>query len=125
MLADSRVVAMLATTRPDRARTFFADVLGLALIEEHDFALVFDAAGARLHVQKVEAFTPQPFTAVGWRVEDLRGAMTGLVAAGAKFERFDGMEQDGLGVWTPPGGTAGVCWFKDPDGNLLSLTQFA
>ena len=41
---------------------------------------------------------------------------------GVRFEQYAGMDQDERGVWTAPGG-AKVAWFKDPDGNTLSLTQ--
>ena len=71
---------------------------------------------------RVEAFTPQPFTVLGWQVADLDSAIRGLTRAGVAFERFDGLEQDELGAWAAPGGTR-IAWFKDPDGNLLSISQ--
>lgn len=123
MLGAHPIKAMLATTRPDEARRFYVEVLGLTLVEEHDFAILLESAGTRVHLQKVAAFAPQPFTALGWAVPDVRAAAQALAARGVVFERFAGMEQDEDGIWTPPGGTAGVCWFKDPDGNLLSLSR--
>ena len=125
MLGDKPVMAMLATTQPDRAKAFYGDVLGLKLVEDAWFAVVFMAGGTRLHIQKLEEkFTPHPFTAMGWRVPDIKAAVAELSSKGVKFERYPGMTQDEAGIWTPPDGVAKVCWFKDPDGNTLSMTQF-
>lgn len=121
MLEDCKIEAMLATAQPDAAKSFYTGVLGLRLVEEHRFAIVCEGAGTRLRLQKVAAFTPHPFTALGWVVPDLRAKVKALVAVGVAFERFEGLAQDEYGVWTPPGTATGVCWFKDPDGNLLSL----
>jgi len=122
MLGQEKLVAMLATSNPAAARAFFEDTLGLTFVADHPHALLFDTANARLMIQKMEAVTPRAGTTLGWRVEDLRGVMRGLIARGVVFERFDGMEQDELGVWSPAGPATGVAWFKDPDGNLLSLS---
>jgi catechol 2,3-dioxygenase-like lactoylglutathione lyase family enzyme len=123
MLTRARLMAFAATAKPDEARHFYADVLGLPLTEESPFALVFDVAGTMLRVQKVEAFVPAGHTALGWQVDDIRGTIHKLAQRGIRMERFDGLPQDESGVWTTPDG-AGVAWFKDPDGNILSLTQF-
>jgi catechol 2,3-dioxygenase-like lactoylglutathione lyase family enzyme len=123
MLHDSKLQPMLATTRPEDAKRFFGDLLGLRLVEEDPFALTFDGADFQLRLNKAPAFTPQPFTVLGWRVPDVRVAARDLAAKGVTFERFEGLDQDEVGVWTPPGGAGGVCWFKDPDGNLLSLSH--
>ncbi len=125
MLGECKIIAFTQTTQPERARIFYGEVLGLKLLEETPFAVVFSAGGTRLHVQKVRELAPLPFTALGWSVPDIKAAVDQLSKKGVKFERFPGMEQDGRGIWTPPGTTVKVCWFKDPDGNLLSLTQFS
>lgn len=122
MLGGCAITAMLATTDPEAARRFYSEVLGLTLTSEDQFALVYDAGGTPLRLQKVAACTPHPFSALGWRAPDVRAAARALAAKGVRFERFEGMEQDELGVWTPPGATRGVCWFKDPEGHLLSLS---
>jgi len=122
-LANSDVIAFVATTQPQKARAFYCDILGLALEEDSPFALVVRAANANLRIQKVQAFSPLPFTAMGWKVADVFATANQLVGKGVRFERFDGMNQDDQGIWTSPSG-ARICWFKDPDGNLLSLTQF-
>lgn len=122
MLGEQQIKARIATARPAEARRFYAEVLGLRVLVEHEFAILRDGGGTRVHLQKVDAFTPQPFTALGWTVADLREVAARLAARGVVFEQFEGMAQDDLGVWTPPGSGHGVCWFKDPDGNLLSLS---
>ena len=122
MLARCEVVGFLATIRPSDARAFYCDVLGLEFVQDGPFALVVGAANATVRIQKVPAFTPLPFTAMGWKVDDVRETALSLVAKGVRFERFEGMSQDDVGVWVSPSG-ARVCWFRDPDGNLLSLTQ--
>jgi catechol 2,3-dioxygenase-like lactoylglutathione lyase family enzyme len=121
-LGSSAVMAFVATTDAARATTFYRDVLGLELLSDEPYALVFDAGGTLLRAQKVEEHEPPCHTVLGWRVDDIRGVIADLVARGVTFERFPFFEQDDLGVWATPGG-ASVAWFKDPDGNTLSLTQ--
>lgn len=123
MLSERPIQPMLAITDPQAAKRFYGDLLGLRLLEEDPFALTYDGANVPLRLNKAPAFTPQHFTVLGWRVPDVRAAARDLADRGVVFERFEGMEQDDLGVWTPPGGAGGVCWFKDPDGNLLSLSH--
>jgi hypothetical protein len=97
-------------------------VLGLALVADEPFALVFDLAGTMLRIAKVEQLVPQPHTVLGWIVEDISTAVAGLRAQGVEPARYPGMEQDELGIWRSPGGAL-LTWFRDPDGNTLSLTQ--
>ena len=125
MLGECPVIAMIATTQPEHAKTFYSETLGLKLIEDGWFALVYMAGGTRLHIQKVKEFMPLPFTAIGWKVDNIAATASALADKGVKFQRFPGMEQDSAGIWTTPDRAAKVCWFKDPDGNTLSLTQFA
>ena len=121
MLAGATPVAFVSTADPERARTFYRDILGLPLLSEDGFALVFDLGATTLRVTVVESLRPQPFTVLGWHVDDAGAAVRALTATGVAFERYDGMGQDGLGVWTAPSGTR-VAWFRDPDGNLLSVS---
>jgi catechol 2,3-dioxygenase-like lactoylglutathione lyase family enzyme len=122
MLGSSKLVAFVATTNAERATAFYRDRLGLRLVSDEPYALVFDAAGTTLRVQKVQAHTPLPFTALGWVVNDITAMVGRLAESGTRCERFPGLQQDSAGIWTTPGGSK-VAWFKDPDGNLLSLTQ--
>jgi catechol 2,3-dioxygenase-like lactoylglutathione lyase family enzyme len=122
MLGSSELVAFVATTDIERALVFYRDTLGLSLVEESPFACVFDAHGTPLRVTPVGEIRTAPYTVLGWTVDDIRATVQGLEAAGVRFERFEGMDQDDVGVWTAPNG-AQVAWFADPDGNVLSLTE--
>ncbi|NUP12825.1 MAG: VOC family protein [Polyangiaceae bacterium] len=122
MLGNQTLTAFVATADATRAKAFYGDVLGLELTSEDPFAIVFRAANATVRVQKVTSLTPQPFTALGWAVDDIAAIAAALVQRGVRLERYEGMGQDETGIWTSPGG-ARVAWFKDPDGNVLSVTQ--
>jgi catechol 2,3-dioxygenase-like lactoylglutathione lyase family enzyme len=124
MLKGAPLIAFVATTDFSGARKFYGDLLGLKIVSESPFALEIDSAGTMLRVTKVDAVTPQPFTVLGWQVGDIHRAAAELRNKGISFESYPGMEQDGLGIWTSPSG-ARVAWFKDPDGNVLSLTEFS
>jgi catechol 2,3-dioxygenase-like lactoylglutathione lyase family enzyme len=122
-LAQQSILALVATRDPERAKKFYRDTLGLPLVsEELPFALVFDVSGAMLRVTIVEKLDPAPFTVLGWQVPDITIAAAALQKAGVEFLRYPGMPQDEIGIWTSPNG-AKVAWFKDPDGNTLSLSQ--
>ena len=121
MLANATPVAFVSTSDPERARAFYRDTLGLPLLSEDGFALVFELGATTLRVTTVDSLRPQPFTVLGWHVDDAGAAVRALAGAGVAFERYDGMEQDDLGVWTAPSGTR-IAWFRDPDGNLLSVS---
>jgi len=99
-------------------------VLGLTVLSQDNFALAVDAAGIMLRVTNVPpTFKPQPFTILGWQVPNIAEAVAALKAKGVHFESYGTPTQDAEGIWTAPGG-AKIAWFKDPDGNILSLTQF-
>ena len=117
-------MAFLPSSDLERSRRFFADRLGLAVVDVNPFACVLRAGTTMLRVTKVDGLRPQPFTVFGWQVDDIRAVVVELAAAGVACLRFDGLDQDAAGVWTTPGGDL-VAWFHDPDGNTLSLTQFA
>ena len=122
MLGSRAVVAFVATRDPERARAFYEGVLGLRLVADEPFALVFDAHDTTLRVQKVQELAPARHTVLGWLVPDIAAAVRGLSAGGVRFERFPGLPQDDVGICSFPGGGR-VAWFKDPDGNTLSLTE--
>lgn len=123
-VAHDSVIAFLATTRPADALRFYRDVLDLAFIEETPFAIALRSGPTMIRIQKVDSLEPRSDTALGWAVPDLLARVASLVEKGVRFERFDGFHQDPFAVWTAPDGTM-VAWFRDPDGNLLSHTQFA
>jgi catechol 2,3-dioxygenase-like lactoylglutathione lyase family enzyme len=122
VLTDARLVAFAATTDLERSHAFYRGVLGLRHVETTPFANVYDAAGTALRVTLVHERAGAPYTVLGWRVDDVHAAVGDLRLRGVLFEWFDGVEQDAAGVWTAPGG-ARIAWFRDPDGNLLSLTE--
>jgi catechol 2,3-dioxygenase-like lactoylglutathione lyase family enzyme len=122
-MTESTVISFVATRQPANARKFYESTLGLKLVSDDAFAIVFDANGIMLRVQKVQELSPAQHTVLGWSVPDICAKMQELVKRGVRFERFPGLPQDELGAWTTPAG-AKVAWFKDPDGNTLSLTQF-
>jgi catechol 2,3-dioxygenase-like lactoylglutathione lyase family enzyme len=116
------LVAFVGTTDPTRAKAFYQDTLGLELRSEDAFALVFDVNGTTLRVTTVPQVMAAGYTVLGWIVPDIDDAVRDLRAVGIAFERYEGMPQDDRGVWQAPHG-ARVAWFKDPDGNTLSITQ--
>lgn len=120
--SDQDVYTFVPISDGERAKAFYRDVLELELLEDTPFALVFKVPGGALRLAKTPDFTPQPFTLVGWVTPDIASDMDRLTAKGVTFERFEQLPQDEAGIWTVPDGTR-ICWFRDPDGNLLSLTQ--
>jgi len=123
LLADEQLVAFAATTDGARSIAFYTKVLGLTLRYEDDFAVSLEANGIELRLQKLTEFTPHPFTALGWQVGDIKTIVRKLVRRGVPLEMYPWMEQDEAGLWRAPGGAL-VAWFKDPDGNLLSVAQY-
>jgi catechol 2,3-dioxygenase-like lactoylglutathione lyase family enzyme len=122
MLKSRPIVAFVATTDPKRAKAFYARTLGLRLVSEDGFALAFDAGGTMLRVAIVKTLQPAGYTILGWIVPDIAKAARDLAKRGVVFQRYEGMPQDELGIWSSPSG-ARVAWFTDPDQNTLSLTE--
>lgn len=123
-ITSGQIMAFAPTVDRDRARSFYRDTLGLTLKSDEEYALVFDSNGTMLRVAIVQQLTAAPFTILGWQVSDIAAAIAELTDKGVRFELFPGMPQDSQGVMAFPGGDQ-VAWFKDPDGNILSVTQFA
>jgi catechol 2,3-dioxygenase-like lactoylglutathione lyase family enzyme len=123
MLGSAKIVAFVPVTSLQNARPFYEGVLGLRFVSEDRFALVLDANGIMVRITPVPApFKPQPFTVLGWQVSDVEEAVFALGPQGVKFENYGFPGQDARGIWSAPGG-AKVAWFKDPEGNLLSVSQ--
>jgi catechol 2,3-dioxygenase-like lactoylglutathione lyase family enzyme len=116
------LVAFIPTRDADRAREFYERVVGLRFVRDDGFAIVMDFNGTMVRIAKVGDYQPFAFTLLGWEVHDIGPAVKELTAKGASVERYSFLEQDAAGVWNAPGG-AKVAWFKDPDGNLLSISQ--
>jgi len=122
MLGDKKLKSFIPTVDPGKAKEFYMNVLGLTLLSEDRYGMEFYANGTLLRVNTVNKLSPQPFTVLGWEVENLLSVIGLLNRVGVIFEIYNYLEQDEFGIWTAPGGTK-VAWFKDPDGNLLSLTE--
>jgi catechol 2,3-dioxygenase-like lactoylglutathione lyase family enzyme len=122
-LDDARLIAFVPTTDLPRARAFYAETLGLQVTDESPYACVFDANGTMLRLTPVRKLSRVRYTVLGWGVVDIAATVAALTTAGVAFVSYRGMEVDEAGVWTAPGGDR-VAWFEDPDGNLLSVTQF-
>ena len=122
MLDSANVIGFIPTKDFRRAKAFYGAKLGLRLVATDKFALVFESGGTTIRVVKVSGFEPAGFTILGWRVDDIQQRVAALLERGVVFERFPWMKQDAQGIWIAPGG-ARVAWFKDPDGNVLSLSS--
>jgi catechol 2,3-dioxygenase-like lactoylglutathione lyase family enzyme len=122
MLGNQNIVAFAPTTDFERARAFYEGILGLRFKHEDGVALVLDANGIMLRIAKVPVFEPARFTILGWEVQGIHDVVAKLTARGLVFEQFGLPNQDEAGVWTAPTGDK-VAWFKDPDGNILSLSE--
>jgi catechol 2,3-dioxygenase-like lactoylglutathione lyase family enzyme len=123
MLSTSPIIAFVPTRDSARARAFYADTLGLRFVSEDNFALVFDANGTMLRIVCAGDFTPFQFTLLGWQVSDIDAAVAELTARGIQFLRYDFLDQSPNGVWTAPNSAVRIAWFRDPDGNTLSISQ--
>jgi catechol 2,3-dioxygenase-like lactoylglutathione lyase family enzyme len=123
-LASHQPIAFIPTTNAAAARTFYEQILGLTFDYDDNFALVFrlGTSNLMLRIIRVEAFTPQPFGIAGWESPNIEADVRSLTARGITFLRFGYFEQDTLGIWTAPNGNK-VAWFKDPDGNTLSISS--
>jgi len=121
MFGSTNIVAFVPTKDAEKARAFYVDVLGLRFIKDDGFAMVLDANGIMVRVARAQ-FTPAQFTILGWQVKNIEKVAAELQEKGVHFERFGFFEQDALGIWTAPTGDK-VAWFKDPDGNVLSVSQ--
>jgi catechol 2,3-dioxygenase-like lactoylglutathione lyase family enzyme len=122
MLGSSNIVAIVPIKDSEKARAFYEGVLGLRFVKDDGFALVLEANGIMVRATKMREVTPAQFTILGWQVSDIEPVVRGLSAKGVHFEIFGFCKQDELGIWTAPTGDK-VAWFKDPGGNILSVSQ--
>ena len=122
-LAQFPIVAFVTIRDPERAKPFYRDVLGLTQTgDELPYALVFDCNGTMLRLAIDADSQPIRGTVLCWRVTSIEDQVRRLMQAGVAFERWPFLEQDDLAIWTTPTG-AKVAWFKDSEGNLLSVSQ--
>lgn len=123
MLASAAITALVGTTKPDAAKAFFENVLGLKFIADDTFAMIFEGKNARVRVSRVPAVVPAQYAVLAFAVDDIEKIVDGLTAKGVVFARYPFFVQDSKGIWSAPDGTK-VAWFHDPDLNLLSVVQY-
>lgn len=123
ILREARPVIVICTRDRARAAAFYRDVLGLELTSEDSFGAKFAIGGVTLQASTVADFTPHDHTILGFKVPDVAQAVKELREKGVTFNIYPHFAQDELGVWTAPGRAFRVAWLKDPDGNVLSVTD--
>lgn len=123
MLGQAELIAFIPTIDADRSRRFYVDTLGLTFIADDTFAITIRSGATDIRISRMESFNPAPQTILGWKVLDITAAVKQFTDAGVVFERYPFLEQDADGVWAAPDGAAKVAWFKDPDGNVLSISE--
>ena len=122
MLASSKVIGFVPTKDPSSARAFYEGKLGCRFVSDDPFALVLRAGETMIRIAKAQDFTPAPYTVLGWEVRDIAAVVRWLQGRGVALEKYPFVQDQELGIWTAPGGNK-VAWFKDPDGNVLSVSQ--
>jgi catechol 2,3-dioxygenase-like lactoylglutathione lyase family enzyme len=122
MLSSGKVIGFVPTKDAAQARAFYEGKLGFTFVSDDMFALVVKAGETMIRIAKAQDFTPAPYTVLGWEVSNIEEMVAWLQKRGVVFEKYPFVEDKVLGIWTAPGGDK-VAWFKDPDGNVLSLSQ--
>lgn len=125
MLAQAELLAFIPTIDAERSRRFYVETLGLAFIADDPFAITVRTGSTDIRIFRLEAFNPSPHTILGWEVKNIEATVQQFAANGISFERYPFIEQDANGIWSAPDRAAKIAWFKDPDGNVLSLSQHA
>ena len=122
-LASAVPNVFLGTADADATKAFYSDVIGLSLVRNDAFGVVFACGAGELTLSKIPEVSPQPYTVLDFAVADFEAAHAGLAKKGVVFERFEGLELDDLSSWTTPDGAARIAWFKDPNGHVLSISK--
>jgi predicted enzyme related to lactoylglutathione lyase len=122
MLVAETLKTFVPTVKPQEAKAFYKDILGLKFLGEDNYGMEFDSGGTLLRIITVRELKPQEFTVLGWNVKDIQAEIRSLNGKGVVFEKYDFLPQDDLRIWTSPNNSK-VAWFKDPDGNILSVSQ--
>lgn len=124
MLSSARLQTIVCTARMAEASRFYEDILGLRCTSMSHGARVYNVGGAELRLSPVPSMEPSTHTVVGFAIKDLDAVIESLLAHGVTLERFSGFPHDSCGTVTLPDHTR-VAWFRDLDGNLLSIVQYA
>jgi catechol 2,3-dioxygenase-like lactoylglutathione lyase family enzyme len=121
VLTGARMNGFVPTKDAEEARSFYEGLLGFALVSDNQYVATLRSGEMTIMLQKIDDAVPEHRTILGWEVTNIRDAVSSLSKRGATFERYGWMEQDDLGIWNSPDGK--VAWFKDPDGNVISLSE--
>jgi catechol 2,3-dioxygenase-like lactoylglutathione lyase family enzyme len=124
LLDSARAIAIVGTADRKVTKPFYRDTLGLKLVSEDHFADVFEIGSIQMRLSAVPGYKAHNHTVLGFEVKDIDASVAAFRAKGIKFNIYEGFGQDANGIWTSPQRDARVAWFNDPDGNVLSLTQF-
>lgn len=122
MLTSGKLVGFVPTRDYDKARAFYENQLEFEFVSLDQYALVMNAGGHMIRITKVPNFAPLQGTILGWEVQDIRAVAAWLTSRGVNLEKYPFVQDRELGIWTTPNGDM-VAWFKDPDGNILSISQ--
>jgi catechol 2,3-dioxygenase-like lactoylglutathione lyase family enzyme len=122
MLTSGKLVGFIATTDYEKSRAFYEGKLGFEFISLDQFALVVRAGEHKIRIAKVANFTPFQGTVLGWEVGDIEAVAIWLRDRGVDTEKYSFVADQQLGIWIAPSGDK-VAWFKDPDGNVLSISH--
>jgi catechol 2,3-dioxygenase-like lactoylglutathione lyase family enzyme len=122
MLSSGKLVGFVPTKNAQAARAFYENKLGFQFVSDDPYALVVRAGETMIRVAKAQEFNPAPYTVMGWEVDDIEAVVRWLQGRGVVFEKYPFVQNRELGIWTTPNGDK-VAWFKDPDGNVLSVSQ--
>jgi catechol 2,3-dioxygenase-like lactoylglutathione lyase family enzyme len=122
MLASSKIIGFVPTKDSVKARGFYEGILQFEFVSDDMFALVMKAGETMLRIGKVQDFTPASYTVLGWEVSNIEEVAKWLQKRGVTLEKFPFVQDKELGIWTTPDGDK-VAWFRDPDGNVLSVSQ--
>ena len=123
ILEAAKPVMLICVRDRARATAFYRDTLGLTMTGEDDYATIFSIGGIALRVSTVADFMPHEHTVLGFQVTDVAAMVKALSEKGVVFNRYAQFKQDELGILAVPGTATQVAWFKDPDGNVLSITN--
>lgn len=124
MSSDWKLLGFIPSTDIQKSKVFYLETLGLSLLREDDFALELRSGESQIRINKVDHTPQNAYTVLGWSVSDIDSTTYQLSKQGVKFERYEGLNQNEMGICRFPNGSR-VAWFKDPDSNTLSITQFS
>jgi len=122
MLTAGKMVGFVLTKDYEQARAFYEGKLGFDFVSLDQFAMVMRAGENMIRIVKMPDFVPLRSTVLGWEVGDVEAVVGWLVGRGVAMEKYPWVQDKERGIWTTPDGNK-VAWFKDPDGNVLSVSQ--